>query len=155
MNTLVNHNRRELFTKFAPAIAIGAMAVPALSSPAPALAAASGVSLIEPFRVQDSRTMEEGKYDTTAADDLFVEGLVGHQGVLLNVTVTATEGAGFFLICKQHQSPARTSTINWWGSGQTLANLAVVNVAGASGIHIQGGGSGRAHLIIDVLGFIN
>ena len=155
MNTVMNHNRRELFTKFAPAVAIGALAVPTIMSPAAALAGASGVTLIEPFRLQDSRTKEADKYDTTAADDLFVEGLEGHQGVLLNVTVTQTEGSGFFLICKEHQTPARTSTINWWGVGQTLANLAVVNVAGEPGIHIQGGGSGRAHLIIDVLGFIN
>jgi len=155
MSTVMNHNRRELFTKFAPTVAIGALAVPMILSPAAALAGASGVTLIEPFRLQDSRTKEADKYDTTAADDLLVDGLVGHQGVLLNVTVTQTEGAGFFLICKEHQSPARTSSINWWGTGQTLANLAVVNVAGEPGIHVQGGGGGRAHLIIDVLGFIN
>ena len=87
----MNHNRRELFTKFAPAVAIGAMAVPMLMSPAAALAGSSGVTLIDPFRLQDSRTMEADKYDTTAADNLFVEGLEGHQGVLLNITVTQTE----------------------------------------------------------------
>jgi hypothetical protein len=113
------------------------------------------VTLIEPFRLQDSRINEPDKYDTTAADNLFVDGLVGHDGVLLNVTVTDTEGAGFFLICREHQTPPRTSSINWWGAGQTLANLAVVRVGGEPGIHVQGGGSGRAHLIIDVLGFIN
>ena len=123
------------------------------AAPAPAMAATTGaIELIAPFRLQDSRTMEPDKYGTSARDSLFVDGLAGKNGVILNVTVTETEGFGFFRIADAFQDPPTTSTINWYTDGQTVANMAMVKTT--SGISVQGGGAGRAHLIIDVLGFI-
>ena len=81
-----------------------------------------------------------------------MDGLEGKRGVVLNVTVTATEGFGFFRIGEDFQDPPTTSNINWYTDGQTLANMAMVSTT--SGIAVQGGGSGLAHLIIDVLGYI-
>ena len=124
--------------------------------PSPAAAAASGmVELVTPFRLQDSRVNEPTKYDTSAQDNIAVPGLAGHGGVILNVTVTETEGAGFFRIAEGFEAVPSTSTINWYTAGQTVANLAIVKVTPpAAGISIQGGGNGRAHLILDVLGFV-
>ena len=96
--------------------------------------------------------MEPDKYDTSARDSLFVDGLAGNNGVILNVTVTQTEGSGFFRIADGFEDPPTTSNINWYTDGQKVANMAIVKTT--SGIAVQGGGSGRAHLIIDVLGFI-
>ncbi len=148
------HTRRHLLTHLAPATAVGAVALPLLASPTTALAAPGPVSLVAPFRLQDSRTMETDKYDTTARDSLGHPSLAGHQGALLNVTVTETEGAGFFRLADTFQDPPATSNINWWGNGQTLANLAVVTVTALGGFVIQGGGYGRTHLIIDVIGYV-
>ncbi len=123
------------------------------AGPTPALAVTAGtIELITPFRLQDSRTMEPDKYDTTARDSLFVDGLAGKNGVILNVTVTQTEGSGFFRIADGFEDVPTTSNINWYTDGQKLANMAIVRTT--SGITIQGGGAGRAHLIIDVVGFI-
>ena len=148
------HTRRRLLGRIAPATAL-AVAVPSLvsSSAALALPGAGALTLITPFRLQDSRTMEPGKYDTSARDSLADPVLAGHLGALLNVTITQTEGAGFFRLGDAFQDPPQTSNINWWGPGQTLANLAVVSLTALGGFTIQGGGTGRAHLIIDVLGY--
>ena len=70
----------------------------------------------------------------------------------VDVTVTQTEGSGFFRVAREFQDPPTTSSINWYTDGQKLANMAMVKTT--SGITVQGGGAGRAHLIIDVLGFI-
>ncbi|MEM8747480.1 MAG: hypothetical protein AAF945_19295 [Actinomycetota bacterium] len=127
-----------------------------IGTSSPASASSTGATeLITPFRLQDSRTMEPDKYSTAAQDSLAVDGLLGKCGVILNVTVTQTEGFGFFRIGDGFETAPTTSNINWYEDGQTLANMAMVAVEPTSGgIDIQGGGDGRAHLIIDVLGFI-
>jgi len=138
----------------APATALAAGATLALGA-SPADAASSGaLELITPFRLQDSRVNEPDKYDTTARDGLAVPGLAGKCGVILNVTVTETEGAGFFRIAEEFEDPPTTSNINWYAGGQTLANMAIVSTPAGMGISVQGGGNGRAHLIIDVLGYV-
>lgn len=147
-------HRRELLAKFAPAIAVGA-AAPLALSPLSALAgtgALGALTLIDPTRIQDSRTMEEGKYFWGSRDGLFHEVLSGARAALLNVTVTDTEGAGWLRLGPEFQDPPRTSNINWWADGQTLANLAIVQLTELGGFKVQGGGTGAAHLIIDVLG---
>lgn len=147
--------RRRLIAA-APASGLAAGAVFTLG-PSAASAAVSGlVELVDPFRVQDSRVHEPDKYDTSAQDSLAVPGITGKSGVILNVTVTETEGAGFFRIGDGFEAVPTTSNINWYGDGQTLANMAIVMVTPpAAGITVQGGGDGRAHLIIDVLGFVS
>ncbi len=146
-------SRRRLIAA-APASGLAGAAL--AMGPAPALAATAGtIELVAPFRIQDSRTMEPDKYDTTAQDSIAVPGLAGKNGVILNVTVTETEGSGFFRVAEDFQAVPTTSNINWYAAGQTLANMAMVKITPPkAGINIQGGGSGRAHLIIDVLGFI-
>jgi len=144
--------RRRLIAA-APATGLGAALV---LRPNPAAAAVAGlVELVPPFRLQDSRINEPDKYDTSAQDSLAVPDLAGKSGVILNVTVTETEGAGFFRIAEAFEAVPTTSNINWFGDDQTIANMAMVMVTPpATGITVQGGGDGRAHLVIDVLGFV-
>ncbi len=147
-------SRRSLIAA-APAsgIAVAAVAL----APQSAMAAVPGtVELITPFRLQDSRINEPDKYDTSARDGLAVPGIVGKHGVILNVTVTDTEGWGFFRIGEGFEDEPTTSNINWYTDGQTVANMAIVMITPPSGgIDVQGGGNGRAHLIIDVMGFVS
>ena len=146
--------RRRLLSCAAP-VAVTSAAFPVLGTGAALAATAGGVvTLVTPFRLQDSRTMEPDKYDTSARDSLADARLAGRAGVLLNITVTETEGAGYFRLGAGFVDPPPTSNINWWGAGQTLANMAAVEVTALGGFVVQGGGNGRAHLIIDVMGFI-
>lgn len=139
----------------APATGLAGAALALHPSAALAAATSGALELITPVRIQDSRVDEPDKYDTSAADTLLVPGLEGKHGVILNVTVTETEGAGFFRVADDIEPVPTTSNINWYADGQTVANLAIVKITPPnSGIAVQGGGDGRAHLIVDVLGFI-
>lgn len=145
--------RRRLLAA-APAGLVGASLVTG-SSQAAAGALLGSLELVTPFRLQDSRTMEPDKYDSAARDTLVVPGLAGKLGVVVNLTVTQTEGAGYFRVAGDVEDPPTTSSINWYTDGQTIANMAIVKVTPPSaGIAVQGGGAGRAHLIIDVLALI-
>jgi hypothetical protein len=144
-------DRRKLLTASVPLAAAGAFI--ALAAPAGAQTAGT-LTLIEPLRFLDSRVQEPDKYGPGANDNVVVPGLENHTGALLNITVTETEGAGFFRIARTAVIPPPTSNINWWASGQTLANLAVVYTAGDPGVNILSGGLGRAHLILDLLGYV-
>ena len=147
-------SRRHLIAA-APATGLAAGAALALGPGTAGAAGTGAVELIAPFRLQDSRVNEPDKYDTTAQDSLAVPGIAGKCGVILNVTVTETEGAGFFKIADGFEATPTTSNINWYADGQTLANMAIVMVSSpATGITVQGGGDGRAHLVLDVLGFV-
>lgn len=146
-------SRRRLIAA-APASGLALGAGIGLSAPTASAAMSGIVQFVTPFRLADSRIDEPGKYGTGARDSLAVDGPVGYQGVILNVTVTATEGFGFFRIADEFVEPAPTSNVNWYADGQTVANMAIVSTPSSSGIVVQGGGDGLAHLIIDVMGFI-
>ena len=75
-----------------------------------------------------------------------------NEGILYNLTVTETEGAGFVRLGRDQVNPPPTSNVNWFATGQTLANFALVNVGG--GVIVQVGGNGRTHIVLDVLGFV-
>jgi hypothetical protein len=147
---MTNIDRRHLLAASVP-LAAGALI--GLAAPAGAQTAGT-LTLIEPVRFLDSRVQEPDKYGPGANDNVAVPGLAGHIGALINVTVTETEDAGFFRIARTPVIPPPTSNINWWASDQTLANLAVVYTAGDSGVNILSGGVGRAHLILDLLGYV-
>ncbi|MEZ5215549.1 MAG: hypothetical protein R2715_02890 [Ilumatobacteraceae bacterium] len=151
MSTL---SRRGLITHTGPAMIAGAAGLAALAAPSAAGAAPVGVSLITPYRLQDSRIDEPGKYDTTATDSLAIDGLDAHVGVLLNLTVTETEGSGFVRRRHQRSSPLRIEHQLVGRRSRPEATMAVVSTNGASGITVQVRGSGRCHLIIDVVGFV-
>jgi len=145
--------RRRLIAA-APATGLAGISL-ALPPESVSAAGTGSLELVAPVRIQDSRTMEPDKYGTAARDSIFVPGLSGKHGVIVNLTVTETEGAGFFRVADGFETVPSTSNINWYADGQTVANLAIVSITPpTTGLSIQGGGDGRAHLIIDVLGFI-
>ena len=149
-------DRRTLIGRTAPtAVLAGLAGSVAATAGASAAATGGGLVLFEPFRLQDSRVNEPDKYDTGAVDGLAVPGLAANQGVLLNITITQTEGSGFVWVGKEPVPFPDTSNINWSANGQTLANFAVVFTGlGQGGITVQLHGNGRTHLILDVIGFV-
>ncbi len=80
----------------------------------------------------------------------------GAAAALLNVTVTDTVGSGFLIVYPAGTTRPGTSNINWFGSGQTIANNATVAVSagGAVQIYCGGGGAPQAHVIVDLLGYL-
>ena len=136
--------------------AVGATGLIVATAPQSALAAMSGTIVLVPSqRILDSRVEEPTKYGSGAVGTIAVPGIDPYHGVIVNLTVTETEGSGFVTLGKAPVHPPTTSNINWSGPGITLANLAIVNTGtNAGGIVIQMEGGGAAHLIIDLVAFI-
>lgn len=149
-------SRRGLISRAGPVAAIGGLAGLAAATVAssPVSADTSGrIVPVDPFRLVDSRVQEPDKYGDGALDGIAVPDLADYQAVLLNITVTETEGAGFIRIGREPEAVPSTSNINWTTAGQTIANFAVIFTAGGPGITLQMVG-GRAHVILDVLGYV-
>lgn len=80
----------------------------------------------------------------------------GASGALLNITVTGTEsGAGGYLTVFSNDltTTPNTSTINWFGPNQTLANGATISTDVAGKIKIFCRKS--THVVVDVTGYVN
>lgn len=79
--------------------------------------------------------------------------------VSYNVTVTETEGAGFVQVDGFGNATGETSTVNWTGDGQTVANSGVASMTSAFddccalGIRIGGAPGARAHVVLDITGY--
>jgi hypothetical protein len=79
--------------------------------------------------------------------------------VTFNVTVTQTEGAGFVQIEGFGNATGSTSTVNWSGPGQTVANggVALLTPAfdelGALGVYLGGATNAKAHVVLDITGY--
>jgi hypothetical protein len=78
----------------------------------------------------------------------------GATAVAATITVTETEGAsGGFVSIRPGDAPDNgTSSINWWGVGQTLATTVIVGVDATRQL-IALPGPSATHLIIDVTGY--
>ena len=103
-------------------------------------------------RVYDSRT--------TGAKLGFQQELVvdlgnpGVRGALFNLTVTDTENGGFVAAFADGVAYPGNSSVNYSGTGQTVANGVVSAVAANGRIKLRGGGpAGAAHVIVDRLGW--
>ena len=138
-------------------VALAGAALVSRPSAAHALDVSGGtLTLVEPFRLLDSRVDPGAKYATGDTATLTVPDLSTVHGVILNVTITGTEGSGFVRVANKVVLPAPTSNINWSAAGQTLANLAIVRTtAGASTVTLQFAGDGKTHVVIDVIGYIS
>lgn len=80
----------------------------------------------------------------------------GVNGVIINVTITDTEGAGFLTVYPKGPRP-ETSTINWYGTGQIAANSTQLFLSGGPSdwnIDVYCGGGGRTHFIIDEIAYL-
>ncbi len=103
-------------------------------------------------RVFDSRTTgSKLGFQQEVIVDL---GNPGVRGALFNLTVTQTESEGFVAAFAADIAYPGNSSINYFGSGQNLANGVVSAVAANGTIKLRGGGpAGRAHVIVDRLGW--
>jgi hypothetical protein len=74
--------------------------------------------------------------------------------ITINLTVTQTVGAGWLAVYPDDVTFGGTSSINWFGSNQDLANNALVGIPDNGVIRITAGGvaGARAQFIIDTIG---
>ena len=154
--------RRELCTAAGSAAAATLLPM----KPAAAQTPPSGplVALLTPVRVFDSRVDSPfpGHGKLPSGESIAVTVAPAFEGfataVFLNVTITETEGAGYLVVFASDLSGERpvpsTSTINWWMSGLTLANLALTAVGGENAVAVRCGGGGRTHFVVDVYGYV-
>lgn len=126
--------------------------------------------LIEPVRVFDSRTAPVGEgggrlstgnsigIPFGAAVDAVSGSLHSPAAVWINLTITQTQGTGYLVVRPSDATGEvplpSTSNINWFGSGQTLANLAFVAIGDETYIEVHAGGAGSTHVVVDLQGYI-
>jgi hypothetical protein len=161
----------------------GASAGPMAAAPTPAQVAppsqVSGFVPIAGYRTYDSRTDPDESGKIYIKSDRFVDAAVDLDGVeripdeatgvTFNITVTQTEGWGYVQLVAPgtvfNEAPGtvfnETSTVNWTGDGQTIANSGstllsegglVAELENNLIFHVDGT-SGGAHVIIDITGY--
>jgi len=163
----MNPSRRQLLTRTAPAAAAGLLAAPLLGAASSASAAPIGpvpFMLFPNFRLWDTRG--EAKLTPASREKFYYPGdIIKNPYVLmLNLTVTETVGAGYLRLGDDFVDPSNefglTSNVNWYASGQTNANFAMVRCftepGKGVGVAIQGGGAtgSSTHLVVDLVGYI-
>lgn len=120
---------------------------------------------ITPFRTYDTRLYS---YGVIRAGDEFIFDVLtdstggsqlipsGANAVTFNLTITQTSGLGFLALYPSEVVWPGNSSINWTGTGQTLANSGVVSLTqGIGEIAVYAGGSfgTSTHFIIDITGY--
>ncbi|MEP6660839.1 MAG: hypothetical protein ABJD24_13065 [Acidimicrobiales bacterium] len=132
---------------------------------------AGQLHLVTPGRVYDSRFDPTGKHVFGAADRVVTATTViagqpgagsvivpaGATGILGNLTITATESAGFLgLYSNAVATWPGNSSINWVASNVDLANAVTVAIDATGKIKVNIGGQGvatKTHFIVDVVGY--
>jgi len=122
------------------------------------------VILIQPMRLVDTRVSlpggPPGKLAPGQSMVVTVPSLDGSIVVAayLNVTITETVGAGYLVVTGSDLSGERprprTSNVNWFATGQTLANLVVTSVGGENGVQVHAEGSGPTHVVVDLQAYV-
>lgn len=138
-------------------VALAGAAIVGKATAAQALEVSGGtLALVTPFRVLDTRERDgAAKYGVGDTDAITIPDLATVHGVVLNVTITETEGSGYVRVADKVVWPPPTSTINWYADGQTVANLAIVHTHGEGKVVVQlGGRGGKTHVVLDVLGYV-
>ena len=138
----------------------GAVALSALASPSAEAAAEASARFYAygPQRITDSRS-GAGKINREATRNISLSSVFASGFALtaiINVTVTATEGAGYLTLWEAGQTKPSTSNISWWGSGQGYGNMAFVGLRSSDvnlSVYCSGNLSARTHYIIDLLGY--
>jgi hypothetical protein len=127
------------------------------------------VTTSAPLRVYDSRpgfppttgvpVSNLVKFPISANQDRVLS-VVGTSGafvtaVLLTVTVVATNNAGFLAVLQGSGtwgSPTQFSSMNWFESGQIVANSVVSAVNSSGQVKVHCGGTGFTDLVVDLVG---
>lgn len=168
-------NRREFLRRAgllggmgAAAVALRSTAASATTPPTngsldlPAKVAALGdpyvtVDATPVLRLWDTRSDGYGKLGPGGIRNVITPDFyVNIDGVIINVTITETEGSGFLSVYPKGPTP-RTSTINWYETGQVAANSTQLFLSGGPSnwnIDVYCGGGGRTHFIIDEIAYL-
>lgn len=142
----------------------GAAPVPAQVDPSPV---SNGFVPIASYRTFDSRLDPDESGKIFIKEQRFVDAALDLDGVeripdqatavTFNVTVTDTQGWGFVQIAAPGTGLGETSTVNWTGDGQTIANSGsttlYLGVFENNLLFHVDGASGGAHVIIDITGY--
>lgn len=147
------------------ALAVFSAAAP-IAAPTPAQAAVGGQSKftqITPFRLVDTRAgghtddgrdAQIGMVGPTEYLPIQVAGRGGvppdATAVVLNVTATASTGAGYVTVFPGGQAQPNTSNVNVERADQTVANLVTVQLGGGTAWVYA---SVATHLVVDVFGY--
>jgi hypothetical protein len=111
------------------------------------------VLLPSPVRVYDSRThdgpLATGNTRTISLGSNLPPGAVG---AVVNLTVVSTVGAGFLTLYAAGVPRPGTSSINWFASGQTLANQATTAVGPGNQLTVYAGG--ETQFLVDLLAYL-
>ena len=75
------------------------------------------------------------------------------SAIAYNVTVTRTTGQGFLSVNPGDATAVTSSSINWFGESQDIANGLIVALDGSRQIKVFGGGGGSTDFVIDVTGY--
>ena len=126
--------------------------------------AAGGFIPVPPTRVLDTRVGTGGVTGPVTGarpalfsvrDSRFPDLSTAMSAVVVNVTATSTVGHGYVQAADYHGPRRAASNLNFT-TGQTVANLVMVPLAGKTGdqITLTVGGGGRSQLVADVVGFV-
>lgn len=138
--------------------AVGAVGASALTAtPASAQTGLTPMLLpVGPFRVWDSRK-HGTKAPIRSGQTVTLTGGVqpDDYAQLFNVTVTGTSKTGYLAVYSADDPYNGTSSINWYGPGQTLCNNAYTAFRLADGgINVRCDGGGATHFILDLVGVL-
>lgn len=132
--------------------AFGASAV--IADPASAAELTAILAPIGPVRVYDTR-VEGGRMLVDEQRTLIGTAMPDELAHLYNVTVTETDGsAGFLTVFPGDVEWPGTSSVNWFGPGQTLANSAYTELGAAEQtIRLRAGGpaGSSTHVVLDLM----
>jgi hypothetical protein len=114
----------------------------------------STVLLPSPIRAYDSRNTG-GPISAGHSRTVTVAGHVpvGALGAIVNLTVTHTVSSGYLKLYAAGSSLPPTSAINWFGSGQTLANQATTALSLGRQMTVTGG-TGSTDFVVDLVGYL-
>jgi hypothetical protein len=158
-------SRRKVIAAAGGAAALAPLAAGTARATPPVGVSGTLVTLLTPIRLYDSRVdpipLNGAKLASGESIGIIVHAFPNTDVIaaaFLNLTVTETEGAGFLRATASdatgERPPAPTSNVNWYGDGQTLANLALTQVGFESTVELHAGGTGRTHVVVDLFGYV-
>lgn len=148
--------RHDLLLGGGAAAAAAGIAVVGLAQPASATTTSTQVpvySPVSPYRYFDSRDpgaggpISGGQSGEIAPSSPFPDTLLA---LCFNLTITDTVGAGYLALFPADEDWGGTSNINWYTTGQIMANNVYTGLAGDGGVTVLCGGS-STDFVLDVM----
>jgi hypothetical protein len=117
---------------------------------------AGALHVIAPTRVYDSRAVSILAAGSSRVVQITNGTTIptGARAIMATLTITGTTGtAGFLTITAGDVVSTASSSINWFGAGQDLANTIVSNLDGSGRAKLFNNSLNSSHFIIDVTGY--